>query len=241
MNNSLDSNDQSTWEQETNALMPSILTDDSRLFLSQLDLFTQLEPQPSIIQLDILDGQFAPELTVEPNILNQDQVVDLLQGTKIDLHLMTVDPIDYVHEVYENQSVRAIIGQVERMSSLREFLEEVKANHFAAGFALDLYTPFEEIEPELLAELQVVQIMGSHAGRQGQPFQPIVIDKIKEAYQVRQDLGLSYQILVDIGMNPTTLPSAKSAGADGFVIGSYLQSEDPQAAWEELSQVIENA
>jgi len=236
----MNNDDQQSWQQDSNKLMPSILTDDSRLCLAQIELFSQLEPQPALIQLDIIDGQFAPELTVEPNILNQDRVVDALQGTKIDIHLMTQDPIDFVHEVYENQVVRAVIGQVERMYSLREFLEEVKANHFLAGFSLDLYTPFEEIDPDLLAELQVVQIMGGQAGRQGQPFQSIVLDKIKEAYQARQDLGLKYEIYVDIGMNPETLPLVKAAGADGFVIGSYLHQDDPQAAWEELTQIIEN-
>jgi ribulose-phosphate 3-epimerase len=240
MEPSMNYDDQPTWEQDSNKLMPSILTDDSRACLDQIELFAQLDPQPTLIQLDILDGQFAPELTVEPNILNQDRVVAALQGTKVDLHLMTVDPIDYVHEVYENQSVRAVIGQVERMYSVREFLEEVKANHLLAGLSLDLYTPFEEIDPDLLAELQVVQIMGGQAGRQGQPFQAIVLDKIKEANQARQDLGLKYEIYVDIGMNPETILMAKEAGADGFVIGSYLQQEDPQAAWEELTQIIEN-
>jgi pentose-5-phosphate-3-epimerase len=53
-------------------------------------------------------------------------------------------------------------------------------------------------------------------------------------------LGLKYEIYVDIGMNPETILMAKEAGADGFVIGSYLQQEDPQAAWEELTQIIEN-
>ena len=220
-------------------VIPGILTDNSRKFFEDLSTFSQLDPQPEIIQLDIIDGQFTPELTVEPNILNQDEVVDALAGTKVDLHLMTVDPIDYVHEVYENQSVRAVIAQVEKIHSLTEFVEEVKANHFLVGFSLDLYTPFEAIDAQVLMDTQIVQIMGGQAGQQGQAFEETVLAKVKEAAQVREDLGLEYEIYVDIGMNPETIPQAIEAGANGFVVGSYLQKEDPQAPWEDLLSAIE--
>lgn len=221
-------------------IIPSILTDSQKTFFSDLSTFSELDPQPEIIQLDVIDGIFAPELTVEPSILNQDLVVSTLDAIQVDLHLMTVDPIDYVHEVYENQSVRAVIAQIEKIHSLTEFLEEVKANHLLAGFALDVYTPFESIDQAFLPELKVVQIMGGQAGSQGQTFAPQIIEKIKAAQEAREALALDYEIYVDIGMNPTTIPQAKQAGADGFVVGSYLQKENPQLAWEELNQALEN-
>ena len=213
-------------------IIPGILSEDPRFVQSEIAELAQLDPQPNLLQIDILDGEFAPELTIEPNRLKEFD----LHGAQVDIHLMTVEPIDYVSEVRGMSEVRAVIAQIERLHSQAEFIEEVQECHFMPGFSLDLYTPFESLDMDLLTQVGVIQIMGGQAGSQGQTFHDSVLDKIREAAEYRQGLGLEYEILVDIGMNPDTIPAVLQAGADGVVVGSYLQQADRENAWEELLQ-----
>lgn len=234
-------NNQSTLE-----IIPAIYAPTPEEAQQQWEHWQQLDPPPQTVQADIIDGEFAPELTVEPNFFNEDLFIQHStdQGdTKIDLHLMTIEPIDYVHEVYNHHNIRYVIGQIERMYNLQEFVDEVVANHLQPGLALDLNTPFEEIDLAVLSQLQVVQVMGGQAGWQGQSFQAKIIDKIKQIKEVQQDLQYEFAIMVDIGMNPETISQAAQAGANKFVVGSYLQStnsDQRQKNWEELQEVINN-
>lgn len=211
-------------------IIPGILSDNYDFVQAEIAALAKLEPQPQRIQIDILDGEFMSELTIEPNFLMSMSLFDL----EIDLHLMTNEPIDFVSEVVGLSNIKNIIAQVERLHSQSEFIDEVVASHFQPGFSLDLYTPFEEIRPEILDQLKVVQIMGGKAGSQGQEFSHQVLEKVQQVAETKELLGLDFEIMVDIGMNPQTIPLVLSAGADKVVVGSYLQKPDRQQAWEEL-------
>jgi ribulose-phosphate 3-epimerase len=213
-------------------IIPGINSDDPQFVQAELDAFAELDPVPKHIQLDVTDGEFAPELTIEPNLLREMNRHDLT----IDVHLMTLEPIDYVHELHGVSGIGTVIAQIERMSSEAEFVEEVLANHLSAGLALELYTPFEEIDQQVLSQLQVVQVLAGPTGPSGQPFNEFVLEKIREIAQYKQELQLEFQILVDIGMNPQTIPLVKSAGANGAVVVSYLQKPDRQATWQQLQE-----
>ena len=216
------------------SVIPGILSDDPKFVQREIEALADLDPVPERIQIDILDGEFAPELTIEPNLLHNLTLYDF----EVDMHLMTVEPIDFVSEVKDLDRVRTVIAQIERLHSQAEFIEEVHQCHFEPGLSLDLYTPFESIDHTILHQLAVVQIMGGKAGAQGQSFREIVLDKIREAAQTKQELGLEYEIIVDIGMNPRTIPLVLDAGADSVVVGSYLQKPDRQTAWEDLLEVV---
>lgn len=214
-------------------VVPAILRTELSQVETDLQALSQLEPRPELVQIDILDGEYAPELSIEPNVLQNTMLPDF----QLDLHFMTLEPIDYVSELLGLEQVRTIIGQVERMSSQSEFIEEVQQSHFFPGFSLNLFTPFEAIDPGLLNLTQVVQVMGGQAGTQGQTFHESALAVIREAVEYKRELGLEYEIVVDIGMNPQTIPAVLEAGADRVVVGSYLQQPDRQKAWEELLEV----
>jgi ribulose-phosphate 3-epimerase len=135
------------------------------------------------------------------------------------------------------------------MSSQTEFVAEAEAGGVAAGLSLDIFTPFESLETSILSKLNVIQIMGGQLGEQGNQFNPLALEKIKLASGYRQSHNLSYKICVDVGMNPQTIPQVKLAGADAFVVGSYLfhqvegdnlsfQSTNYQIAWDQLLSAV---
>jgi pentose-5-phosphate-3-epimerase len=203
---------------------PSILTGSSETAQEQLDRLQDAELQELGVvaaQLDVIDGHFADAVTLSPLDLTE---LDF-HGMQIDLHLMVDEPLDFLYEaisVKDQLPIRAVIAQIEHMSYQAPFVEEVKKQGWKVGLSLDLHTPVEEIEEASWQHLDVVQIMGNYAGKQGQHFNPIALETIKEVAAEVKVRGLNCEVLVDIGVNPTTIQLMKKAGATGTCPGSLL-------------------
>lgn len=198
-----------------NDIFPSILTDSLEIAQEQLDLVQGLV---SGVQIDIIDGEFADNITFHP--------VDIASLTThnmtIDIHLQTVEPIDYVVECERIQNLRTIIGQVERMSSQKDFIDHVASYGWSAGLSLDLYTPTTAIDEDQWKRLRAVQVMTIHAGFQGQKFEPIAVQKIREVRKYLNDRRLNCDLFVDGGITPETFRLCKDAGATHYTPGHYL-------------------
>lgn len=212
-----------------NVIYPSILTDSSSLVQEQLNLVQGLVTG---VQIDIIDGEFADNVTVTP--------VDV-QGLTFgplttDVHLMTVDPINDVVECELIPNMRAVIGQVERMTSQEAFIEHVKSFGWKAGLSLDLYTPVSALERDLLPKLDIVQVMSIHAGSQGQEFKPAALEKIKQLRSLIREGALHMELIVDGGLNPDVVKQCMDSGANSFSVGSYLWNSSNIA--ESLKQLL---
>ncbi|MEP7166952.1 MAG: hypothetical protein ABI758_03175 [Candidatus Woesebacteria bacterium] len=201
-------------------IVPSILSDSLGVVQEQLDKVA-LETKLRRVQVDIIDPEFADEITIHP--------IDLptldLKGLQIDIHLMTNDPINDVIECSQIPGITTIIAQIEHMASQVDFIEHVKSYSIAVGFSLDLHTDVEEIQENLFPQLDLIQVMGNKAGKQGESFlgEPI-LEKIRILMQIREKLSAHYLIAVDIGMSPDNAKLVEAAGADMVTPGSYLWS-----------------
>jgi ribulose-phosphate 3-epimerase len=212
-------------------IIPGILTDNLEEAQARLDALAALSPRPEAVQIDLLDGFFADELTIEPA-----QLKDLdRHGLPLDAHLMVVEPANFLGELVGTDGLRAVIAQVERLPDQREFVELAKQNKWLAGLSLNLYTPLEAVDEEIWGLIDILQVMGGAAGSQGQDFHPAALALIRDAAQARLDQGLAFHLMVDVGMRPETIALAKEAGADDFVVGSFL-NEKMQQHWQELQR-----
>lgn len=213
-------------------IIPAILSDSKDVVQDQLDSlhshtkFTQ-------IQVDIVDPEFADNITLAPI-----DFMDVnLHGFNVEFHLMTNDPINDVVECSQIPGVKVIIAQIEHMSSQRDFYEHVNSYGIETGLSLDLFTPVEELDPEVLQHLSIVQVMGNKAGAQGEQFAgEVVLTKIRELSKIAAQQPTPFQISVDIGMNAETILLCSTAGASVFVVGSFLwKAPNLEAAVEQLS------
>jgi len=186
----------------------------------QLNLVRQAEDL-SLVQIDIIDGWYADNLTLLPS----DFVQFSFDQLQVDFHLMTEDPLDFVFEIREEEDAlptRAIIAQIERMTSQPTFVEQVKQAGYQVGFSLDLYTPAAAIEPSLLSQLDFIQVMGIEAGFQGQAFARIALETVANLVELRKTYDLSFEIIVDGGILLENAPAVLAAGADHLGVGSAL-------------------
>jgi ribulose-phosphate 3-epimerase len=198
-------------------IIPSILTDSLEIVQEQITKTQSIGLHR--VQIDIIDPEFAEELTIHPiDLLDID-----LQGVEVDIHLMTNDPSKDVVECSQIPGIKTIIAQIERMPSQKDYLEHVDSFHIGTGFSLDLYTDVEELEEVALKGASIIQVMGNKAGKQGQAFAGApILEKISQLHKLREKHGYTYQIAVDIGMTPENATACKQVGADLFTPGSYL-------------------
>lgn len=212
--------------------VPTILSDQPRFVQSEMDRYASLRPKPRRVQIDIIDGSFVDNITVEAGFVRGLEN----HGMIVDLHLMVEEPVNHLEEiVMAQEKLGVVVAQVERMSSQAEYIDIVTQDlGLEAGLALDLYTPFSAIEEDLIDQLAVVQVMCGKAGWEGQEFESAALRTIQEAAEYRDLHGLNYHISVDIGINNETLPDVREAGATMFIMNTYLQGENGQEHWQEL-------
>ena len=90
-------------------------------------------------------------------------------------------------------------------------------------------TPVEALYP-YLEYCDLVLVMTVEAGYGGQSFIPEMLDKVKALAAKREELGLSFEIEVDGGINAKNAPDAVAAGADVLVAGSAVFGAADRAA-----------
>lgn len=208
-------------------IIPTILTKDPEEVAKKISL---IEGKAERFQFDLLDGIFLPEKSVDLEILGQ-----LETSLKIDVHLMTVHPEEWVERAVAVMADR-IIGQVEKMDSCQEFIEGVVAVGIEVGLALSPETPVGQIE-ESLPKVDLVLVMTRKPGFGRFPFDEATLEKVKK---IRGIVGEQVDICVDGGINDKNIKKAASSGANFFAIGGALwQAKDIGAEIKRLKKLAE--
>lgn len=201
-------------------IYPSLLTSNITTFQEQLENVKKIS-EISVVQVDVLDGFFADNITVSPVDVAACDFGDL----KIDFHLMVDDSYDFLYEIDSNADflpVRSVVTQVERLHQPVYFLKEVKDRGWLAGLSLNRGTPLEALEDEWWEYLDIVQVMAVDAGFQGQVFHPEVLDLVASLKKKLVALELDIEIIVDGGVSLDTIVDVSKSGADAVAVGSAL-------------------
>ena len=214
----------------------NVLTGNLELAKKQIELAKNSQLLEAI-QIDIVDGIFADNHTFTP----QDLVDVDFGNLQIDFHLMTEEPMDYVWELEEycrHLPIRAVFGQIEKMTYQEAFLEEIKKQDWRAGLALDLFTPIESIDENSWEWMDAILLLGVEAGASGQEQNPFLFEKIKF---VRQKIlkGEPMKIFVDGGVNIKNIEQLSASGIDGVTVNSaFNNAPDYKQAVEEFLSYV---
>jgi ribulose-phosphate 3-epimerase len=167
------------------------------------------------IHLDIMDGSFVPNISFGTGIAKQ-----IRECTKLplDCHLMINNPELHI-EAFAKAGVKYITVHAEAAKHLDRLLNQIKEFGCKAGIAINPATPLAAIT-EVLDLADMVLIMSVNPGFGGQSLIPYCLEKVRGLHSIKPNL----QIEIDGGINLETLPLAKEAGANIFVIGSAIFS-----------------
>ncbi|MEK7521203.1 MAG: hypothetical protein AAB599_00145 [Patescibacteria group bacterium] len=193
-------------------ITPTILTNDVAELEEKIRVL-EIMDNTKRVHLDIIDGEFAENITVLPEVVGEIETT-----LTLDVHLMVVEPINWVEGAMKCGPDK-IIGHIEKMSDQGNFIKKVLEFGVKGGLAVDLETPVEKIDPMVTSEVDAILIMGVRAGFGGQEFNRIALDKIEKLVQLREAEGGTFKILVDGGVNKDNIQEIEQAGADEVTVG----------------------
>ncbi len=196
-------------------LLPSILSAD---FAHLADQIAAAERGGgTAIHVDIMDGNFVPNITVGPPV-----VKSLRKTTRLplDCHLMIANPNDFIAE-FADAGADWVSVHYEACPHLHRTLELILHHGMRPGVVLNPATRVDLII-EILPMVHHVLIMSVNPGFGGQEFIPFSLDKIRRLALMRHELGLQFKIEVDGGVAHDTVAAIVQAGAELLVAGNAV-------------------
>lgn len=213
-------------------LAPSILTADFSNLSQQIRLVEM--SGADWIHCDIMDGQFVPNITFGPSVV---EAVKRCTSLPLDVHLMIKNPEKYISD-FKSAGADIISVHVEEVIHLNRVIEQIKEVGAKAGVVINPSTPVSAIT-EVVEYIDLLLIMTVNPGFGGQRYISNSNRRIEEAVKLRKEMGAKYLIEVDGGIDKTTIVEASNSGCDVFVAGSAIFNQDNiSAATTELKNII---
>lgn len=178
------------------------------------------------LHIDIMDGQFVPNITIGPMFLPFCKKVSSLP---LDVHLMINNPENHV-EAFAKSGASSISIHVENNIHIISTIQRIKSLGCNAGVVLNPGTPAHAIDA-ILPFVDLVLVMSVNPGFSGQKFIPEVLPKISQIRKMIDQSKRDVLLQVDGGINESTVKSVVNAGADVIVAATaiYKYSEGIKA------------
>ena len=178
------------------------------------------------IHVDVMDGQFVPNLTFGPLIVRALRSVTRLP---LDVHLMIETP-ERLIPAFAEAGADILTVHVEACVHLHSVVQQIKKLGKKAGVALNPATPLSAVE-EILPFVDLVLVMSVNPGFSGQSYIPTTTDKIKRMRRMLDERGLTHvELEVDGGVKPTNIAEVVGAGATAVVAGSAVYNDRASVA-----------
>ncbi len=203
-------------------IAPSVLPADFSKFGEEIHALD--EAGVDIIQFDVMDGQFVPNLTFGPDVI---AAVRPYTTKPFEAHLMVLTP-DVMAQRYIEAGCQRLIVHAEACTHLHRTLENIRSMGATAAVALNPHTPASTIE-NILDLVDMVLVMTVNPGFGGQSYIKTMEPKIRQVRTMITERGLGDSVLLEVdgGISPTTIAGAAKAGANVLIAGSALY-RDPQ-------------
>lgn len=170
--------------------------------------------------IDVMDAHFVPNLSFGPELVKDFKREFPI--TDVEVHLMSDRPKILIPDfVKAGADLLEIHYEAMDKDAVNYWLDYLKSNDVKAGLVLNPETPVTVLK-EFGSKLKQVLLMTVHPGFGGQKFLPESIERIKEARNLLNEINPKIDLEVDGGINAQTLVSARDAGANIFVVGSYI-------------------
>jgi ribulose-phosphate 3-epimerase len=176
-----------------------------------------LEAGGDLLHVDVMDGHFAPNLTMGPDMCRA--LRRALPDVFLDVHLMVTHPGRFV-EAFVKAGANNLTFHVEAVGAneIAPLAERIRSLGATAGLAINPPTPLERILPHLGA-VDLALVMSVNPGFSGQSFLHDVLTKTR-AIALR--LGPWQRLEMDGGIGPDTATAVREAGCDVLVAASAV-------------------
>lgn len=194
-------------------IAPSLLSAD---FTKLGDEIRALEAGgATVLHVDVMDGRFVPNITIGLPVVKS---IRQMTKTKIDCHLMIVEPNRYAVE-FVKAGADMVSVHVEADPHLQRTLTAIKEAKGTAGIAINPATPLVSLE-EALPFADFILLMSVNPGFGGQKYITTTTDKLRRLRRMIDERGLKTRIEIDGGIDPSNIGEIHKAGAEIIVSGT---------------------
>lgn len=207
------------------AICPTVmpLSDDAADFKSMMERLGALAPR---IQVDLMDGQFAPHHNTEPSDLSWPE------DKKVDVHLMYLYPSEAVLALISLRP-NTIIVHAEAAGDVLEVMRQIQEAGIKAGVALLRTTPVDDAR-DLIRIADHVLLFGGELGSDGVA-ELAALDKVPEVRAIKPEVEIGW----DGGANETNVAFIAGGGIDVINVGGALRRADnPAAVYRHLQELV---
>ena len=216
----------------TKKLAPSILDVD----------FTHLERElkkienggADLLHLDIMDGNFVPNISFGPRIVES---IKSITSLPLEVHLMVEKPENHIKS-FINAGGDIIIVHYETSKHLDRLIQTINEAGVKSGIALNPATTLSVIE-YLINKIDILLLMTVNPGFGGQKFIPGMITKIEKARKIIDNQKKSISLAVDGGINLDNIYQVVKAGAEIIVVGQIIsKSANPEMTTKKIKNLL---
>lgn len=192
-------------------------------------LMERVENLSPRIQVDLMDGEFAP--TKSPEI----DKIWFPEGKQIDLHLMYQHPADVLNDVLELNPNMLIVHK-EAHVDVATLSGALRVGGIKLGLAVLPETPISDCLDEL-EFVDHVLIFSGVLGHFGGTADLKLLKKIEQLKRYKPSLEIGW----DGGVNDTNLNQLVEGGVDVLNVGGFIQNAaDPEEAYKQLSNLLQS-
>ena len=212
-------------------IVPAILSADPNTLNDDLK---EIEPYSDLLQVDVMDNVFVPNITPQA-----EQLKILDTNIPLDIHLMVKEPSEEYLMSFIDANPKLKINNItvhyEACENIKKTINFIKSKNIKAGVAINPKTSLDTIK-DILDEVDMVLVMTVEPGFSGQGFVEDALVKVTELRKLKPELDIE----VDGGINDKTAALAAKAGANLFVANSFIfKAEDKIAAIKKLKAAVE--
>jgi pentose-5-phosphate-3-epimerase len=211
-------------------ISPAILVADKQSLASQLETYYDFARQIDI-DINLAGDHFAGEPTVSPAT-----IIPYLANSEIryGIHLMVSQPwpvMEYL--ITKTRKDTKLSFYIHQEANFEPVLQHQAELRYPIGMTVKAESALKPIS--FYQRFPEVQLMTIETGRQGNQFQPHVLQKVN---QLRQG-GYQGLISVDGSVNSQTAQLIRGYDLDRVSVGSFLaKSQNPQQTYNELNELL---
>jgi ribulose-phosphate 3-epimerase len=177
------------------------------------------------VHIDVMDGRFAPTITVGPDVV---AAIHRATSLPLDVHLMIESPESLVPSFVEAGAAILTVHQ-EACPHLNYVLSKIRSLGARPGVALNPATPIGVLE-EVLDLVDLVILLTVNPGYAGQKLIPTSLDKVRRLAALLESRGLSAELEVDGRVTAENAAEIVKAGGRVLVAGSSVFNQKASVA-----------